>query len=58
LDNSSEEKWWEFVDLTKLIVANNFLTEIPSDIQRLPSLQVLDVSYTIGFKGRRSTTKF
>jgi len=43
LDHPSEEKWWEFVDLQKLIVANNFITEIPGDIGRLTSLQTLDV---------------
>ena len=43
LDNPSEEKWWEFVDLQKLILANNSIMEIPKDVGNLMSLQTLDV---------------
>ncbi|CAG7816881.1 unnamed protein product [Allacma fusca] len=42
LDNPSEEKWWEFVDLQKLILANNSIMEIPSDLGNLISLQTFD----------------
>lgn len=44
LDAPSPDKWWEFVDLNKLIVANNYITEIPDAIVNLVSLQVFDVS--------------
>ena len=43
LDNT-DDRWWEQVDLTKLILASNALTEISSDIHMLPALTVLDVS--------------
>jgi Leucine-rich repeat (LRR) protein len=44
LDDPSEEKWWEFVDLQKLIVANNCITDVPCDVSNLVSLQTFDVS--------------
>ena len=40
--------WWEQVDLVKLILAANQIKEIPDDIQLLPALTVLDVSFTVG----------
>ncbi len=43
LDNT-EERWWEQVDLTKLILASNQLTHLSEDIKNLPALTVLDVS--------------
>jgi len=47
LDDPSEEKWWEFVDLQKLIVANNYITDVPCDVSNLSSLQTFDVSLNI-----------
>lgn len=44
LDCTEDDKWWEQVDLTKLILASNKLTEISSEIVQLPALVVLDVS--------------
>jgi hypothetical protein len=32
LDDNTEDKWWEFVDLQKLIIANNCIKNIPCDI--------------------------
>jgi Leucine-rich repeat (LRR) protein len=43
-DNNSDEKWWEFVDLQKLIIANNYIKDVPCDISNLHSLQTFDVS--------------
>lgn len=43
LDNT-DERWWEQVDLEKLILASNCLTDISADIRQLPALTVLDVS--------------
>lgn len=45
LDEPSQDKWWEFVDLNKLIIANNYITEIPDDIGHLISLQTFDVKH-------------
>ena len=39
----ADERWWDQVDLKKLIVASNQLTEILPDIKNLPALTVLDV---------------
>lgn len=39
-----DEKWWDQVDLVKLILAANQIKEIPDDIRLLPALTVLDVS--------------
>ena len=44
LDSADGDKWWEIVDLTKLIVASNKLTEISPEIFQFPALAVLDVS--------------
>ena len=43
LDNT-EDRWWEQTDLSRLILANNVLSELSPDIQQLPALTVLDVS--------------
>lgn len=43
LDSSSDQRWWEFQELQKLVIANNSIKEIPSDVERLTSLQILDV---------------
>lgn len=42
LDNT-EDRWWEQVDLTKLILASNLLTSIGEGLSQLPALTVLDV---------------
>ena len=39
-----EDKWWDQVDLVKLILAANQIKEIPEDIRLLCALTVLDVS--------------
>ena len=41
--NNTEDRWWEQVDLTKLILASNTLTQLSEDISNLPALTVLDV---------------
>lgn len=43
LDCADGDKWWEIVDLTKLILASNKLTEISPEIVQFPALAVLDV---------------
>ncbi len=42
-----EDNWWEQVDLIKLILAGNQLTELSEEIQHLPALNVLDVSVCV-----------
>ncbi|XP_074641681.1 leucine-rich repeat-containing protein 40-like [Tubulanus polymorphus] len=42
LDNA-DERWWEQVDLTKLILASNSISHLHEDIINLPALIVLDV---------------
>lgn len=41
---AGDERWWDQVDLVKLILAGNSLKELSEDIVHLPALQVLDVS--------------
>ncbi|XP_070564294.1 leucine-rich repeat-containing protein 40-like [Ptychodera flava] len=41
--DTAGDRWWEQVDLVKLILASNKLQEISSDITQLPALTVLDV---------------
>lgn len=41
--DKNDDKWWEFVDLQKLILANNMLTIIPPDVAELQALSTLDV---------------
>ena len=43
-DAQGDDRWWEQVDLVKLILASNQLTELSPDIKLLPALTVLDVS--------------
>ncbi|XP_032221201.2 leucine-rich repeat-containing protein 40 isoform X1 [Nematostella vectensis] len=38
-----EDRWWDQVDLTKLILASNSLTEISGDVFNLPALVLLDI---------------
>lgn len=42
LDNT-EDRWWEQVELTKLILASNTLTTIADGIANFSALVVLDV---------------
>jgi hypothetical protein len=42
MDNA-DDRWWEQVDLTKLILASNAIERLTNDIQLLPALVVLDV---------------
>ena len=39
---NNDERWWDQVDLRKLILASNKLKEIPSGIKNLPALTVVD----------------
>jgi len=43
MDSQSDENWWEQVDMTKLILACNKISEISPQISNLLSLQVLDL---------------
>jgi len=43
-DNKGDEKWWDQLDLSKLILASNQLVQLSPDIRMLPALTVLDVS--------------
>eukprot|EP00795_Rhopilema_esculentum_P004854 gene4854-21183_t len=43
LDTGSGDRWWEQVDLRKLILASNQIKELSSEIRNLPALNVLDV---------------
>lgn len=38
-----EEKWWDQIDLNKLILAANQIKEIPDDVALLTALITLDV---------------
>jgi len=42
--DSTEERWWDQIDLTKLILASNKLSSLSGDIVNLPALEFLDVS--------------
>lgn len=44
LDNA-DDRWWEQVDLVKLILASNAIESISDDISLLAALTVLDVSF-------------
>ncbi|XP_064624717.1 leucine-rich repeat-containing protein 40-like [Lineus longissimus] len=41
--NNTDDRWWEQVDLTKLILASNQLVSLSEDIKLLPALTVIDV---------------
>ena len=43
MDQAMEENWWEQVDMTKLILACNKISEISPQISNLLGLQVLDL---------------
>ena len=40
--SDTDERWWDQVDLRKLILASNQLKEIPDDVKHLPALTMLD----------------
>ena len=44
-DHENGFKWWQQIDMQKLILASNKITEIPKDIQFLESLVTFDVSF-------------
>lgn len=44
MESGENDRWWDQVQLTKLILAFNSLRIIPASIQDLSSLNVLDVS--------------
>lgn len=44
-NNDNEFKWWDQVDLTKLILAANKIKLVPSDIKALSTLVTLDVNH-------------
>ena len=46
MDNA-DDRWWEQVDLTKLILASNALDCLSEDIHLLPALVALDVGILI-----------
>jgi len=43
MDSAAEENWWEQVDMTKLILACNKISEISPLISNLMGLQILDL---------------
>ena len=45
--DKSDEKWWDQVDLSKLILASNQLVQLSDDLRMLPALVVLDVSVQV-----------
>jgi len=44
-----DDRWWEQVDLTKLILASNAIDRLSEDIKLLPALVTLDVSISITY---------
>jgi len=44
MEDNADDRWWEQVDLAKLILASNALDHLAEDIKLLPALVVLDVS--------------
>ena len=46
--DGADDRWWEQIDLTKLILASNVIERLSDDIQLLPALSVLDVFNIIG----------
>ena len=46
MDNT-DERWWDQVELTKLILASNALTSLGEGLAQLPALTVLDVSVAL-----------
>jgi hypothetical protein len=46
--DGADDRWWEQIDLTKLILASNVIERLSDDIRLLPALSVLDVLAFIG----------
>jgi len=46
MDNA-DDRWWDQVDLTKLILASNALDCLSEDVKLLPALVALDVGILI-----------
>lgn len=44
---AGDERWWDQVDLVKLILAGNLLQKLSEDIIHLPALLILDVSLLV-----------
>lgn len=42
--DDADDRWWEQIDLNKLILASNGISQLSDDIRLLPALTVLDVS--------------
>lgn len=43
---AQEDRWWDQVELVKLILAANEIRELSEDIKLLQALNILDVRYT------------
>ena len=43
-ENTEEYRWWQQVELQKLILASNKIKIIPRDVKNLQSLVTLDVN--------------
>ncbi|XP_055942289.1 leucine-rich repeat-containing protein 40-like [Argiope bruennichi] len=43
IDSSEDDKWWDYVDLTKLVLASNTLRYVSPDISNYKRLNVLDL---------------
>jgi len=41
--DGADDRWWEQIDLTKLILASNLIDRLSDNILLLPALVVLDV---------------
>lgn len=48
----TDERWWDQVDLSKLILASNKLVSVSDDIKLLTALTVLDVRITTNIASR------
>ncbi|GIY59447.1 leucine-rich repeat-containing protein 40 [Caerostris darwini] len=43
IDSNEDDKWWDYVDLTKLVLASNTLRSIPPNISNYKRLSILDL---------------
>ncbi|CAL1270712.1 unnamed protein product [Larinioides sclopetarius] len=43
IDSSEDDKWWDYVDLTKLVLASNTLRSVSPNISNYKRLNVLDL---------------
>ena len=58
IDSGDGDRWWEQVDLKKLILASNQIKELSSEIKNLPALNVLDVCTLISPENSLNVKKF